>query len=296
MPNDRDVRAIRIPQDLGEVSEHEIYRCDDGTVVSYLNQTGMSRQRVLMCAPTLVYVRHGVKRLDRQDAFHEVTSGQLVLLSQGVHLMTETIESSAPYASTLLCLQEGLLRDLAVRYPEAWNDVPTTPPGHHVMTPGLYVAELFEALPRLIAHAPDARLLSLKVEETMLAMRTPEAQAFWASAIRGALVEGDSRLRAVVERHSLTPITTAELATLCGRSLSSFKRAFTRLYKSPPGRWLLERRLQHARDLLASGACNVTDACWRSGFADVSSFIRAFGRAFGITPKQFQLRSVGAAG
>ncbi|MEM9488476.1 MAG: AraC family transcriptional regulator [Myxococcota bacterium] len=275
MPDERDMQVLRIPQDLGEASEHQVYRCDDGTVVSYLNQQGLSRQRVLMCAPTLVYVRSGIKRLDRQGKAQEVMPGQLVLLGQGVHLMTETVESSAPYASTLLCLEEGLLRDLAVRYPDTWKEAPATRPGHHVMTPSSYVAELLEGLPRLLAHNPEPRLLSLKVEETMLAMSTSEAHEFWASAIRGALVEGDARLRAVVEGHCLTPITTAELATLAGRSLSSFKRDFTRLYKCSPGRWLLKRRLEHARDLLASGACNVTEACWRSGFAELSSFIRA---------------------
>lgn len=286
-----EIRTFCVPQDLGQASDHKVYGHEEGTVVSYLNQRGASRQRVLMCAPTLVYVRRGTKRLELEGKPRDVTSGNLVLIDRGLHLMTEILDASTPYASTLICLKDKFLRELAARYPEARSGKARPLRGVHVMTPGIYLAEILDRLPGLLAHTPNPRILALKIEETMLAMQSPRARSFWATAIQGALVEGDAKLRSVVERHSLTPVTTAELATLSGRSLSTFKRDFRRIYATPPGKWLLMRRLEHARDLLSSRTCNVTEACWRSGFEDVSSFIRAFRRTYKTTPKQFQLQA-----
>ena len=47
--------------------------------------------------------------------------------------------------------------------------------------------------------------------------------------------------------------------------------------------YLLQRRLLHARDLIAKGT-RATEACYRSGFRSYSSFTRAYGKLFGTTP------------
>lgn len=47
--------------------------------------------------------------------------------------------------------------------------------------------------------------------------------------------------------------------------------------------YLSQRRLVHARDLIAKGM-RATEACYRSGFRTYSSFTRAYGKHFGTTP------------
>lgn len=47
--------------------------------------------------------------------------------------------------------------------------------------------------------------------------------------------------------------------------------------------YLTQRRLLHARDLIAKGV-RATEACYRSGFRSYSSFTRAYGKFFGTTP------------
>ena len=65
--------------------------------------------------------------------------------------------------------------------------------------------------------------------------------------------------------------------------------------KKPLSVWMfniaLQRRgcftaeLMLARELIAAGL-TVTDACYRSGFQDYSTFSRAYKRQFGTTPRQ----------
>jgi transcriptional regulator GlxA family with amidase domain len=75
---------------------------------------------------------------------------------------------------------------------------------------------------------------------------------------------------------------------MCHRSLSSFKREFQRCYGMPPGRWLLERRLERASALLNTTSMNVTQIAFECGFESSSHFSRAFKDKFGRTPRTFR--------
>ena len=60
-------------------------------------------------------------------------------------------------------------------------------------------------------------------------------------------------------------------------------RLFRRETGSTIHTWLTQRRLMHARDLMAGGM-SATQACYTCGFRNYSSFTRAYGRHFGSTP------------
>ncbi len=79
-----------------------------------------------------------------------------------------------------------------------------------------------------------------------------------------------------------------EFARLCGRSLSAFKRDFEELYNTTPGRWLLNRRLQHARLLIGSSSLSVSEIAFECGFENNSHFSRAFKEHFGAAPVNFR--------
>jgi YesN/AraC family two-component response regulator len=51
--------------------------------------------------------------------------------------------------------------------------------------------------------------------------------------------------------------------------------------------YLLARRITRAKSLLLNG-CNVTEACYQSGFNDYANFIRSFTKIEGISPGKFK--------
>ena len=57
-------------------------------------------------------------------------------------------------------------------------------------------------------------------------------------------------IRRVVEENYTSPISIEELAYLSGRSLSSFKRDFQSIYGVSPAKWIREKRLSKARQML----------------------------------------------
>ena len=78
-------------------------------------------------------------------------------------------------------------------------------------------------------------------------------------------------------------------AKLCGRSLSAFKRDFKSEFKTTPSRWLMIRRLEHAKTLLFGTELNINQICFESGFKNPSHFIRAFKKKYNLPPNQFRL-------
>ena len=83
------------------------------------------------------------------------------------------------------------------------------------------------------------------------------------------------------DSHSLS-----SLARFTGMSPFHFARIFKELTGTPPHRFLMKVRLARACDLLSEGV-SVTEACFASGFANLSHFIRLFHRTFAVSPSKF---------
>jgi transcriptional regulator GlxA family with amidase domain len=74
------------------------------------------------------------------------------------------------------------------------------------------------------------------------------------------------------------------VADACGLSVNHFSRAFRRSLGKPPHRWLLDRRIDRARELLRATAMSLADIALACGFAEQSHFTRVFTRTVGMPP------------
>jgi AraC-like DNA-binding protein len=79
--------------------------------------------------------------------------------------------------------------------------------------------------------------------------------------------------------------TASALARSVGMSAFRFTRVFTELVGRPPHRYLTERRLMAAREMLIQGR-SVTETCFACGFNNLSHFSRSFTRRFGASPSR----------
>lgn len=79
------------------------------------------------------------------------------------------------------------------------------------------------------------------------------------------------------------PVRVSDLEKIADLDRFTLSRQFKRAYGTSPHRYLLMRRLGHAKQLLVNGK-TLADAAHESGFADQSHMNRHFRRAFGMTP------------
>lgn len=82
-------------------------------------------------------------------------------------------------------------------------------------------------------------------------------------------------------------ISLENIARAGGVSKSEALRCFHNMFQSTPIQFLIQYRLNRAKDLLLSAECTVTQAAIESGIENVSYFIRIFTKQFGVTPKKF---------
>jgi AraC-like DNA-binding protein len=79
-------------------------------------------------------------------------------------------------------------------------------------------------------------------------------------------------------------IALTEIAGECRLSVSHFSRAFRQSMGVAPHRWLLNRRVELAKDLMRNRESSLSDIALRCGFADQSHFTRVFSRRAGVSP------------
>lgn len=95
-------------------------------------------------------------------------------------------------------------------------------------------------------------------------------------------------VQAYVDDHLGRSIALAELAASAGLSSFHFLRAFKQSVGVTPGKYVLDRRMERARDLFRNSNLSVAAVGIRVGFEHASHFARAFRKAVGTTPSMFR--------
>jgi AraC-like DNA-binding protein len=96
-----------------------------------------------------------------------------------------------------------------------------------------------------------------------------------------------------IDANSHRPITLEDAAAQAGISPFHYLRLFSDVLGVTPHQYLVRSRLRHAARRLADDDSPVTDIAYDVGFADLSNFVRTFGRAAGASPLKFRQASRG---
>ncbi len=135
---------------------------------------------------------------------------------------------------------------------------------------------------------PSDSLLQLKLSELVTNMLTTDDNPELSSYFQSLEQTNRPSIRSVMENNFYHALSIEEYAGLSHRSLSTFKRDFKSCYNTPPGKWLLSRRLEYGRSLLQNKSVSVSEVAYRSGFESASHFSRSFKSKFGQSPAHYQ--------
>lgn len=104
------------------------------------------------------------------------------------------------------------------------------------------------------------------------------------------------RARDLIDARFGEPLDLAAMASTAGFSRYHFAREFRAAFGETPGAYLSRRRVERAKDLLASANLTVTEVSVLVGFASLSSFIRRFTELVGASPTVYRKRVVERGG
>lgn len=89
-------------------------------------------------------------------------------------------------------------------------------------------------------------------------------------------------------------LTSDELAGQCRLSPAHFARAFRQSFGVTVHKYLVSRRLEHAKQHLAHGQLTLEEVAHKAGYADQASFTESFKRFAGSPPGRFRRRFAAA--
>lgn len=83
-------------------------------------------------------------------------------------------------------------------------------------------------------------------------------------------------------------IRLSDLARECGLSVSHFARSFKVSFGISTHQWLIQHRIDHAKQLMSRTSMPLIDVAIQSGFNDQAAFTRAFRQIAGVSPGRWR--------
>ncbi|GAB3503119.1 AraC family transcriptional regulator [Emticicia fontis] len=136
-------------------------------------------------------------------------------------------------------------------------------------------------LPYFDASLPES-LINLKRQEALMLLLEVNP------VLKNILFQFDMPhkidLEAFMQQSFRFNVDVKRFAYLSGRSLSSFKRDFEKVFHTTPNRWIQQRRLEEAHYLIKEKSRRPSDVYYEVGFESLSHFSYAFKQHYGINP------------
>jgi AraC-like DNA-binding protein len=208
-----------------------------------------------------------------------------------VNLNVETVvEMNMPFDSVEMYFSRSTLNEVARE--EGMEEVGTLHRDFLSSTDDTVVRNLAYALMPTFAHPEQANKLFL--DHVAMAVLAHMLRAYSGHAPRHPHVRGGltplqvKRAQEMICAQLSGELSLEALARACGLSRSHFSRAFKATVGMPPHRWLMERRIKRAMDMLSTTNLSLAEISDLCGFSDQSHFSRAFLTATGMAPSAWR--------
>jgi AraC-like DNA-binding protein len=105
------------------------------------------------------------------------------------------------------------------------------------------------------------------------------------------ILERLNRARLFMDQSFDLPLDLQEISSHACFSRYHFLRLFRQTFTKTPHQYLVERRIERAKELLTSADLRVTDVCLEVGFQSLGSFSSLFHKSVGHPPLTYREKS-----
>ncbi len=240
-----------------------------------------------------VYVIKGKKKWFARDKEVLARAGDCIFVKKGAHSIYQYFDDE--FCSLFMFVPDSFIKEtlienqieLSVRERE-----PDPAPILRVQINEMLASYFLSFLSYISNTGREvAKLTELKFRELIMIVATMPQNDGLAEYFHDICIRSRPSIPAMMESNFTYPMNLEEYARLSGRSLSVFKKDFKTIYKTTPGRWLIQKRLEYGKFLLESSDMPVTEVMMECGLKNSSHFSRAFKEHFGISPTEVKKTS-----
>ena len=235
------------------------------------------------------FLQTGEKKVRFEDTFVEVNNKQSVLIKSGNCLMTELLNNDEIYFCKLFFFSNEQITYFFEKHAYLISEFSSTKneKPFFVIENDEFIQSFVQSISSILqlATPTSTPLLAIKFEEIMLYLSLKYGRSFVQYIQAVALPEKHSSFRKIIDSIVYSNLGLNEIAFLANMSLSTFKRHFEKEYQMQPGKWLQQKRLQKAKQLIEKENLQPTEIFADFGYRSLSNFSAAYKNEFGYSPK-----------
>ena len=280
-----------LPQDIfpgGQLpADNLIFHNYDAPAASFNGRSILTKNAISL-------VISGEKTMLFAEKEVKVNSHEFHFLSAGNCLVTMKLDRTVRFKSFIIFFDNTILNNFFSKYARlaaAVREQVIINKEHYVaFKKDHFVAHFIRSLQLMVEGnaSISMEMKLLKFEELMLHLLEHYPAKLLAFQPAGKTQFDDPEIRKAVEANITKNISIEELAFLCNTSVSTFKRRFAKIFHTSPNKWILQRRMDLAKELLQYHGERPGDVFYKVGYENHSSFSKSFRQTFGITPQDFQ--------
>jgi AraC-like DNA-binding protein len=219
----------------------------------------------------------------------QIPAGKMIFLPKGLYNVSDLFADDQGFESWLFFIEDSVITQFLQQKPLVNNLVEPMNHTYILFDAGELVQVYAQAMMQILPNIKviPSHLVQVKMTE-LLYLLDAQHQSF--SRFLYQAQQGTNRsIKAFMEANYDKPLKVEDYAYLTGKSISTFRREFKVRFGNTPQKWLTDKRLDKAYQVLRENKVSVTQAAYDIGYENVSHFIKAFKKKYHLTPKQLLL-------
>lgn len=238
-----------------------------------------------------IYFKEQGPHLHSSEVKESLQGNDAVLLKCGSHFLDLLKETEDKQVDAMVIhLYPDILKKLYIGELPAIIEKQTDSKNSQVIVSSDVLAKFIDSLefyfqnPSLVNND----LLELKIKELVLLLVQSKNVNSILELVADLYSTNTVRVRDVIELHLFSNLKLEQLAKLCNLSLSSFKRKFKKEFNDSPTNYIIEKRLEKAKELLSISNLPISEIAYKMGFQDSLYFTRLFKDKIGMPPTTYR--------
>lgn len=264
------------------------------TIVRYVeaNSCGIHLFNLSRCA--IGYVVRGMKHIYYGDTHYTISRGDIFYLGVGNHYVEDFPDEGRPFEQIVVYYSPALLQRILLNLNMTYSINISNTHKCEVCSRMNHVAGAASpSLKSFFVHTAsylqddnfmhDETAENIKMTE-LIYLIVSQSDCCLKSKILSNVDAAHDNFEQIIYSNIFNDISIEELATMCNRSLTSFKKEFKRHFHQSPHRWFIHQRLMQSRLLLISTSKSISEIGNECTFPNTSHFIKLFKKEFAFTP------------
>ncbi len=271
---------------------------DQPMIVRFSTSMNCGIEPLSIARHAIGYIVRGDKYIYDGDSCLHAQRGDIFFLGKGIHHVENVSEKFSHFEQVVFYFSSEELKNIITTFGISYNLSITNDhccnkcrTGNSLTAKSSTILKNFfnSAIDYLYDEnfAHDQAAESIKTTELIYHIIVQEDCCLKSKVISCIDLEKSS-FEQVIYANTFNDISIDQLAAMCNRSLTSFKKEFRRIFDTSPHQWFLRQRLSHARLLLISTQKSIAQIGVECAFPNTSHFIKLFKRSYELTPATYR--------